>query len=105
MIPEASQEMKAPWHCVHEWLESAVGICVCVCRCVCVCVRVRVCVCVFVCGCVIIKAEQKRDENKVLFSPLPLVREEKVRESWVKRSGFSNFSSLTLIQKQFSPIS
>lgn len=36
---------------------------------------------------------------------LPLDLDEKVRQSWANRSGFSNFSSLTLIQKQFSAIS
>lgn len=36
---------------------------------------------------------------------LPLLCAEKVSESWANRSGLSNFSSLTLIQKQFSGIS
>lgn len=50
--------------------------------------------------CRLIKEGVKRDD-----ASLPLLCEEKQRESWANRSGFSNFSSLTLIQKQFSGIS
>lgn len=50
--------------------------------------------------CRLIKEGVKRDD-----ASLPLLCEEKQRESWANRSGFSNFSSLTLIQKQFSAIS
>lgn len=52
------------------------------------------------CVCRLIKEGVKRDD-----ASLPLLCEEKQRESWANRSGFSNFSSLTLIQKQFSAIS
>lgn len=46
--------------------------------------------------------EEEEDDGA---SFLPLLCEEKQSESWANRSGFSNFSSLTLIQKQFSDIS
>lgn len=52
------------------------------------------------CVCRLIKGGVKRDD-----ASLPLLCDEKQRESWANRSGFSNFSSLTLIQKQFSAIS
>ena len=52
------------------------------------------------CVCRLIKEGVKRDD-----AYLPLLCDEKQRESWANRSGFSNFSSLTLIQKQFSAIS
>lgn len=50
--------------------------------------------------CWLIKDGVEKDD-----ASLPLLCEEKQRESWANRSGFSNFSSLTLIQKQFSAIS
>ena len=52
------------------------------------------------CVCRLIKEWVKGDA-----ASLPLLCEEKQRESSANRSGFSNFSSLTLIQKQFSAIS
>lgn len=53
------------------------------------------------CVCIFISKGVERPNGACL----PLVLEEKLRESCSKNSWFSNFSSLTLIQKQFSAIS
>lgn len=68
------------------------------------CVVVSVCMCVLVGVCVSVRRLIKEREGRSDAS-LPLLCDEKLRESWANRSGFSSFSSLTLIQKQFSAIS
>lgn len=83
--------MKVAWHLLPRGLnEACMRAWACVCG--------HVCVCTCVCG--LIKERVRRDD-----ASLPLLCDEKLRESWANRSGFSSFSSLTLIQKQFSAIS